>query len=178
MKPALLVISFLTFFSLTGKAGRDFYEIYLNKKLIVKQHAGEFSATLMNLPLENAKESDQISIFFFHCNAKGAGKGRTIVARNEQNNIVKEWKFADPSGSDGSMIIPVKDLLELRKKYAHSNLHLYYTSSQELPKGMMLAAINQADKKVSRSIEYHLPILIAGLMGMIMLSPAPCSEEI
>lgn len=65
VKPALLVISFLTFFSLTGKAGRDFYEIYLNKKLIVKQHAGEFSATLMNLPLENAKESDQISIFFF-----------------------------------------------------------------------------------------------------------------
>ena len=150
VKSSSLVVLFISLFSFSVLAGRDSYEIYLNNKLIQKQYVGEASTGLAGLQLDNSNYNDKLVINYVHCNTKGAGKGRNIEVRNAQGQILKEWKFADATGADVSMSIPVKDILALQKNNPNATLSLFYFSAQELPKGQMLASIKLGDKSVSR----------------------------
>jgi hypothetical protein len=100
--------------------------------------------SVSNLQLTKANSNDELVIYYSHCGQ--TGKGRSIVLRDDKNNIVKEWKFSDATGSDASMKIPVKEILELQKKNSNASLSLYYFSSQYLPKGRMLTSIKLQDK--------------------------------
>jgi hypothetical protein len=55
---------------------------------------------------------------------------------------LKKWVFADATGSDLNMAIPVKELLEIEKSHANEALSLHYTA-RELPKGEMLSMIRR-----------------------------------
>ena len=97
--------------------------------------------------MTKANYNDELVIYYSHCGQ--TGKGRSIVLRDDNNNIIKEWKFSDATGSDASMKIPVKEILELQRKNANTSLSLYYFSSQYLPKGRMLTSIKLQDKNTA-----------------------------
>ena len=133
---ALITLSF-TVFSFTTKLGLDSYEIYLNNKLILKQSVNQ-PLSLRILQLSKANDNDQLRINYKHCTLEGAGTDRTIVLKDEKGNTLKKWAFTNASGSDLSMVIPVKELLQLEKNNADHELSLQYTA-RELPKGETLA---------------------------------------
>lgn len=148
VKSFLMAIFCLTTFNQASMAvGGDSYQIYLNKKLVLTQHVGNLSEGIMTLQLDKSNYNDQLVIVYSHCGV--TGKGRNIVVKNDQNQVLKEWKYADVEGSDASMIIPVKDILELKKNNAGSNLSLYYSASELLPKGRMLTSIKIGDKSTT-----------------------------
>lgn len=133
---ALITLCF-SVFSFTTKLGLDSYEIYLNNKLILKQSVNQ-PLNLRILQLSQANDNDQLRINYKHCTVEGAGTGRTIVLKDEKGNTLKKWVFTNASGSDLSMVIPVKELLQLKKNNADHDLSLQYTA-RELPKGETLA---------------------------------------
>lgn len=132
----LITLCFTTF-SFTTKFGLDSYEIYLNNKLILKQSVNQ-PLSLRVLKLEKTNDNDQLRIKYTHCTVKGAGTDRNIVLKDEKGNVLKNWAFADATGSDLSMVISVKELLKLEKDNAGHDLSLQY-SAKELPKGQTLA---------------------------------------
>jgi hypothetical protein len=143
-------------------AGTDSYEIYLNKKLIVKQFVTQ-PLTLSSLQLNETNSKDVLVVYYNHCGA--IGKGRSIAIKDDRGVVLKEWKFTDAAGSDkysdvtGSdkgMSIPVKDLLALGKNGA--SLSLFY-SSQQLPEGRMLTHVNRGSKPVGFHKSAELPLV-------------------
>jgi hypothetical protein len=135
-----IVITCLQAFS--AKAGTDSYEIYLNNKLILRQVVTK-ALTLQSLQLDKANENDQLTIYYNHCGA--IGKGRTIAIKDEKGNTIKEWMFADATGADKGMTIPVKELLQLEKSYTHTSLNIFY-AAQQLPQGRTLSGLQFTDK--------------------------------
>ncbi|WPU90914.1 hypothetical protein SNE25_16465 [Mucilaginibacter sabulilitoris] len=123
----------------TTRFGLDGYEVYLNNKLLLKQYVNQ-PVNLRVLQLDKAKDNDELRIKYTHCSNKGAGTGRSIALKDEQGNTLKKWAFADAAGSDLSMVVPVKELLQLEKKNAGHELSLYYTA-RELPKSEMLGFV-------------------------------------
>lgn len=126
-------------FSFTTNLGLDSYEVYLNDKLILKQSVNQ-PLNLRTLQLGNANDNDQLRIKYTHCMIKGAGTDRSIVIKDEKGNALKKWEFANARGSNLSMTISVKELLQLKRNNVNHDLSLYYIS-RELPKGEMLAFV-------------------------------------
>jgi len=138
-------VLFLTTFSFAAIAGGDTYEIYLNKKLVFKQRVLNASAIDLNsLQLTKANYNDELVIYYSHCGVTGTG--RSIEIKDDQNNVLKEWKYKDANSSNTAMTIPVKEILELQKNNPKAVLNLYYFSSKYLPKGRMLASIKTQEK--------------------------------
>lgn len=129
----------------TAKAGGESFEIYLNNKLILRQAVTQ-SLTLQSLQLDKANKDDELIIYYNHCGT--TGKNRTIAIKDDKGNTIKEWKFADATGSSKGMTILVKDLLQLEKNYSHAGLNIVY-SSQQLPKGRALSALQFTGKSTS-----------------------------
>jgi hypothetical protein len=148
VKTALAIVltcSLLGLQAFNVKGGQDSFEIYLNNKLILRQAVTK-SLTLQSLQLNKANINDQLVIYYNHCGT--TGKGRSIAIKDDKGNILKEWKFADASGSNTGMTISVKELLQLEKNYEHSQLNLFYASEQ-LPKGRMLSALEFTGKSTT-----------------------------
>jgi hypothetical protein len=124
----MLVLLMFTGFALQAKAGLDSYEIYLNDKLLLKQFVNE-PVSLASLQLNNSNQNDKIIIYYSQCNAPGkVGKGRSISIKDDNGQVVKEWKFEDASDSKAAMVIPVKDLLQLERSNAGQSLSLFYNA--------------------------------------------------
>jgi hypothetical protein len=126
-----------------GVRGVDSYRIYLNNKLILQQYVGQ-PLKLESLELGAANANDELVIYYSHCGA--TGRSRSISVKDANGSILKEWKFKDaavrnsenvPAGDD-AMVIPVKEILELKAK--HAGLTLSYFA-QQLPAGRMLTRI-------------------------------------
>jgi hypothetical protein len=148
LKPALATVVAFALFCLnafTVKRGVDVFEIYLNNKLIVRQAMNQ-PIKLQSLQLNKTNINDNLVVYYNHCGA--TGKNRTISIRDDNGNVVKEWKFADASGSNTGMTIPVKELLQLEKRYANTHINLFYTAEQ-LPKGRMLSAVQFNEKSTT-----------------------------
>lgn len=135
----------LSLFTFNAKAGRDSYEIYLNNKLILKHYVTE-PLNIKSLQLDKANSNDRLVIFYSHCGQ--TGKGRSIVIKDEKGKILKEWKFANSTGSNKSMIIPVKEILRLEKNNTNGRLRLYY-AAQQMPKGLMLTSLDLGKSSVT-----------------------------
>ncbi|MEO6612924.1 MAG: hypothetical protein ABIT05_10590 [Chitinophagaceae bacterium] len=131
----LLAIS-TVLFSFVTRPGGEGFEIYLNNKVVLQQYGNEMN-TVKKLPLDQYAATDNLGIRYYHCGK--AGKNRVITIRDAQNNSLKEYRYADVTTPASAMIVPVKDLLGLKKKTG-SNLQLYYSSS-ELPKGRVLVSV-------------------------------------
>ena len=139
MKAFVITTLFVTLFTASATAGLDSYSIYLNNKLVLKQSVKE-PLNLQGLQLDMANAKDDLVIYYSECQAPNKiGKGRSIAVKDDQGNTIKEWKFADVSGTDNGMKIPVKELLELKKR-STGNFTLVYAASQ-LPKGQKLTGL-------------------------------------
>jgi len=152
----------------SAKAGLDSYEIYLNNKLLVKRTLLE-PLDMQALQLNQAGPKDQLVIYYSQCNAVNRiGRSRSIVAKDENGNLLKEWKFPDAKGDQTSMNIPVSELIDLEKKYPGKSLTLYYVA-QGRPAGQMLASFDLGKKNLSytspvKEIWFVSTIMLAGIL--------------
>jgi len=166
LKTFTLIVLSLSAFSFISKAGGDRYQIYLNDKLIEQRYVGQMAVDVGSLQLDKANYKDKLVIYYSHCGA--IGKGRSILIKDEQSRVLKEWKFEDATGIDASMSISVKDILDLRRNNANVSLSLYYFSSQYLPKGRMLTSIKLKEKNVALhqgEEGKYWPEVTAGILG-------------
>ncbi|MBK7562288.1 MAG: hypothetical protein WAT34_04895 [Chitinophagaceae bacterium] len=131
----LLCLSTMVF-SYTTKPGGEGFEIYLNNKVVIQQYGSEMN-TVKSLPLNLQASNDELTIKYHHCG--NIGKNRVITIKDQQNNVLKEFRYVDATSGVSAMLVRVKDLTVLKKGNS-SLLKLYYSSS-ELPKGRMLASL-------------------------------------
>lgn len=115
------------------KRGGDVFEIYLNGKQVHQQFVHTDNGA-KNIQLMSLSDNDKIEVFYSHCGY--AGKNRVLTIRNEKNEMVKEFRFADQNDSRSKMAFFRKDIGKIKL----SKMNLYYTS-KELPAGKHLAAI-------------------------------------
>ena len=128
----------------SAPGGGEGFEIYLNNKVVLQQFGSNMN-TVKTLKLDQASANDEISVRYHHCGR--VGKNRIITIKDEQDKVLKQWKFSDVSDAADRMTCKVKDIVSL--KIGKSNtLKLYYSSS-ELPKERQLASINVGTKTVA-----------------------------
>ncbi|WP_300600442.1 hypothetical protein [Niabella sp.] len=134
-----LVVCCFTVLSFTTKLGLDRYEIYLNNKLLLQQSVNQ-PLSLRKLQLSKAGDNDQLRIYYRHCHAPNTGTNRSISIKDEAGRLLKKWSFANVTGPDQGMVIPVKELLQLERAHKQQDLSLYY-AAHELSGEETLAAL-------------------------------------
>ena len=144
-KTLALVAVFTALFSFSHKPGGEGFEIYLNNKVILQQYGSDMNQ-VKSLQLNQASPDDKLTIKYHHCGR--IGKNRVVTIKDGQNNVLKEFRYADAATPVAAMSVPVKDMLNL-KKGSSPTLKLYYSSS-ELPNGRMLASITTKSTNLSR----------------------------
>jgi hypothetical protein len=134
-----MVTLFLSAFA--PKPGGEGFEIFLDNKLLVQRFGNQIN-TVQSLQLD-PKATGELTIKYHHCGK--AGKNRVVAIKDAQNNVLKEWRFADVKDPYSSMSCSVKEILNLQKSTRSNTVKLYYTSS-ELPNGRVLASLVMASK--------------------------------
>ena|SRR5258706_4789908 len=134
---------FTMFLSFSVKPGGEGFEIYLNNKMVLQQFG---SQPVQSIQIDQSFSNSQLSVKYFHCGR--VGTNRIITIRDGLNKILKEWKFPNTSTAavsvtDPAMTCKVADILNLQKNNP-GKLNLYY-SSNELPKGRLLAFLITVD---------------------------------
>ncbi len=132
-------------FSFSNGTGGEGFEIFLNNKLVIQQYGKDLNK-VKSLSLDASSENDLLSIRYYHCGR--VSKSKTITIRDEQDRVLKQWKFADVSDASATISCKVKDILSLRKDKS-SSLKLYYSSS-ELPEGRLLTSIVTKERNVAK----------------------------
>jgi hypothetical protein len=135
-KAMMLVAFSAMLLSFSPKPGGEGFEIMLNNKVMLQQFGKDMN-TMQNLQLTRLSANDQLTVKYYHCGT--AGKKRVITIRDGQNNLLKEFRYADAASSSTGMAVPVKDILGF-KKGSSVTLKLYY-SSGELPNGRLLTSL-------------------------------------
>jgi len=150
VKPMMVFLFMLMALStLSARAGRDSYEIFLNGRLLLRQVVVQ-PFSLKSLSLDARNTQDNLVIYYSQCNAPARSvKGRSITLRDGRGKILREWKFSDAGDGDGRMSIPVKEILSLSKGNAAGSLQFYY-ASESRPEGQALVSM-QAGGKVTMS---------------------------
>jgi len=141
---SLLIVLCATLFSFS-KRGGDSFEIVLNGKRVLQQFVYA-SKGIQTIQLTPTSDNDKLDIYYSHCGQ--VGKNRYITVKNDKDQPIKIWKFADATDKDGAMSFKLKDILSLRKNKTEK-LNLFYSSS-ELPKGRTLAVIAGEETGVAR----------------------------
>ena len=132
-KAFLLVIVFVFIQSFSIKGG-DYYKVLLNGKLVAEQYLTKPS-TVKVLSLNSTNQNDQLTFYYSHCGKMG--KSRSIILKNENGKIFKEWKFSDSGSPD--MKLAVKEVLQASAKL--NAVSVYYTS-HEISAGKLLITLN------------------------------------
>ena len=122
--------------------GGEGFEVYLNNKLVIQQY-GEKINDVKSLQLDQSASNGQLAIRYFHCGQPG--KSRVVTIKDEQNVVLKEWRFGDTKDAAAKLCCNVKDILALPKIKAGRKVNLYYTSTQ-LPNGRLLATLTTVTK--------------------------------
>jgi hypothetical protein len=127
LKACLFIVFCMTVFVGIARAGLDYYEIFIGKKLIFKRALNQ-PLKLESLPISQANSNEQLIIYYYQCNAPDKlASNRVITLKDANGNKIKKWKFADGKGSNTAMTIPVKELLQLQKASKNS-LALFYSA--------------------------------------------------
>jgi len=129
----------MALFSFSKVKGGDYFEIYLNNKLVVQQVLRS-DKNVKQLSLQQSNYKDQLKVVYSECGR--IGQERKITIKDGQNRVLKQWNFVNGTKSAKEMIVNVKDILDLKKGNAVLQL-VYY--SRELPKGQILASITKAN---------------------------------
>lgn len=143
----LLVLLCTVLFSFSFKTaktifGGEGFEVYLNNKLILQQFGNELNTVKM-IRFDQSATNGELAIKYFHCGRPG--RERVVSIRDEQNVVLKQWKFGDTKDASSKLCCNMKDILALPKLKAGKNVNLYYSSS-ELPNGRLLAILSTVNK--------------------------------
>ena len=122
--------------------GGEGFEVYLNNKLVLQQF-GEKMNDVKSIQLDQGASHGQLAIRYFHCGRPG--KSRIVTIKDEQNVVLKEWRFGDTKDAAEKLCCNVKDILALPKLKAGKKVSLYYASS-EIPNGRLLANLIPGSK--------------------------------
>ena len=129
----------MTLVSFSKVKGGDYFEIYLNNRLVVQQvlHSDK---NVKQLSLQKSNYNDQLKVVYSECGR--IGQERKITIKDGQNRVIKQWSFVNGTKTAKEMTFKVKDILDLKK--GDAVLQLVY-SSKELPKGQVLASITTSN---------------------------------
>lgn len=135
-----------TLFPYNNNFGGEGFEVYLNDKLVLQQY-GEKMNTVKTLELDQSASNGQLAIRYYHCGKPG--KSRVVTIKDEQNIVLKEWRFGDAKDASSKVSCNVKDIFALPKFKAGKKLNLYYAAT-ELPNGRLLATLTTVRKNVAQ----------------------------
>jgi hypothetical protein len=141
----LVWIAFCTTLLSFSKIGGHSYTIHLNEKQLVQNYVHSKEVT-PNISLAHATANDQLFVSYNECGQ--VGKERRLSIRDEKDNVLKEWQFANSPDERSPMICKAKEILAV-KKNSNSKLRLFY-ASREVSKGQLLATIDVADSLKAR----------------------------
>jgi len=129
-----VVLCFVLFgFSVTS--GAHSVQVYLDSKLLIDQYINR-EAVAAKLDLDRAENNSQLIVKYSECGRTVTG--RKITLKDNDDNVLKEWKFEGPStGFQEPMACPVKDIRSLKTK-KNNTFKLYY-SSDDFPAGQQIA---------------------------------------
>jgi|SRR5436190_3507646 len=142
-KALMLVATAAALLSFSLNFGGEGYEILLNGKVLL-QSFGKDINTVKNLQLSQVSANDRLTVRYHHCGQ--VGKNRVITIKDEQDKILKQWRYKDSESNVSEMLCTAQDIITL-KKAGNSVLKIYYSSS-ELPNGRMLASVTVGDNNV------------------------------
>ena len=137
MKSIFLFALSIVLFSFTSSWGGDSYQIYINKKLVMKEYVHN-STGAKSFSMDKASYDDEIEVYYSHCGQ--VGKSRSISLKDENNRLVKQLPFNDFNGKNSGMSFKVSDFINWDKRNGVDQLNIYY-SSKELANGKLLATI-------------------------------------
>lgn len=126
--------------------GGEGFEVYLNDKLILQQY-GEKMNTVKTLELDQSASNGELAIRYYHCGRPG--KRRVVTIKDEQNVVLKEWRFGDAKDVSARVSCNVKDIFALPKFKAGKKVNLFYAAS-ELPNGRLLATLTTVSKAAAQ----------------------------
>lgn len=122
----LILACNFAFSSFTVNKGGEGFEIYLNSKLVIQKFGNDIK-TISSFSIDRLSNNDQLKVRYYHCGR--IGRGRIIQVKNERNNVLREWKFTNAAQPGAFMILPVKDIVSIKRNNVGS-LNLYYSSSE------------------------------------------------
>lgn len=114
-KLVALVAICSTLLSFSLKPGGEGFEIYLNNKAVIQQYGPEMN-TVQSLQLNVNSLDDKLTIKYHHCGK--AGKNRVVTVKDNKNNVLKEFRYADATTTVSAMSVAVKDILNSKKGVA------------------------------------------------------------
>lgn len=132
-------------FSSAPKFGGEGFEVYINNKLVLQRFGNQIDV-VKTISLGQYSPGDQITIKYYHCGR--VGKSRTLVVKDENNKVLKQWKYNDVAEPVAGMNCTMKDIISLEN--TSSVLNLYYSSS-ELPGGRLLASFTIANSNARKT---------------------------
>lgn len=117
--------------------GGDSFEIYVGKTLAVQQFL-HMDKTVKTVDLSATAPAEELRVSFNHCGQTGTNRK---LALKDNQQILKEWKFADikPGGSP-VMTLSVKEIAAVQKNLKGKNVSLFY-SSDLMKDGKVLATL-------------------------------------
>ena len=133
---------FSSFSTSKNNFGGEGFEVYLNDKLILQQY-GKDMDVVRNVQLDQSASYGQLAIRYHHCGRPG--KSRVVSIKDEQNVVLKEWKFGDAKDAAARVSCNMKDILTLPKIKEGKKLSLFYAAS-EMPNGRLLATFTSISK--------------------------------
>lgn len=141
---SLIMLSIVLFSFKAAEAifGGEGFEVYLNNKLILQQYGKEIN-TVKTVQLDQSASSGELAIRYYHCGQPG--KARVVTIKDDQNVVLKQWKFGDAKDASAKVCCNVKDILALPKLKTGKKVNLYY-SSEQLPNGRLLAVLTAVNK--------------------------------
>jgi hypothetical protein len=137
LKSVFLFALSAVLFSFTTSWGGDSYQIFINKKLVMKEYVHNNTGA-KSFAMDKATYDDQVEVYYSHCGQ--VGKSRAISIKDENNRLVKELHFDDFTGKNSGMSFKVSDFINWDKRNGVDQLNIYY-SSKELNNGRLLATI-------------------------------------
>jgi len=126
--------------------GGEGFEVYLNDKLILQQY-GKNIDEVKSVQLDQSASNGQLAIRYYHCGRPG--KSRVVTIKDEQNVVLKEWRFGDAKDASAKVSCNVKDIFALPKFKAGKKVNLYYAAT-ELPNGRLLATLTTVSKAAAQ----------------------------
>jgi hypothetical protein len=119
----LLAIGLPSYRSARGGEG---YEVYLNQKLIMQKFGKELAQPAL-LKLDPSQDQ-QLRIIYYHCGKNG--KNRQLTLRDESEQVLKVWKYANSSQPASPMELNLAAVAQTGKSKGSGKWSLHYNSSE------------------------------------------------
>lgn len=120
--------------SFSPKPGGEGFEISQGGKILTQKYGNNLDEG-KSLQIQ-ITSIEPLIVKYHHCGR--VGNNRVITVKDDQNKLLKEFRYADVKTPVPSMAVPLNEILTM-KKGSSVTLKLFYSSS-ELPKGRQLAS--------------------------------------